>query len=88
MYNINFESTNTSLTNLTLIEVIQSISEHLASFGYDDQPITISSFDNGNIIEVIRGENSENFEKVSVECFCEDYTISELLEILPYIREV
>ena len=88
MYNVNFKSTNTSLTNLTLIEVIQSISEHFVSFGYDNQPITISSSDNGNIIEVIRGENSENFEKVSAECFCDNYTISELLEILPYIKEV
>lgn len=85
MYNITFQSTNITLENQSLTQTLNAINEHYANVGYDPEEIIITSATEGNIIEIITSDNVQSFEKVLLDKFNEYYTISSLIQLLPYL---
>ena len=86
MYNITFQSTNITLENQSLTQTLNAINEHYANVGYDPEEIIITSATEGNIIEIITSDNVQSFEKVLLDKFNEYYTISSLIQLLPYLN--
>ena len=62
MFNINFKSTGITLHNQTLMQTLQEITEHCATFGYDVEAITITNAETGygNGINIVSVENVQD----------------------------
>lgn len=88
MLNIYFTSTNTSIRQNTLKELVFHLSEHFARLGQDSQPILITDSDTGEIYEVIENEKLFFNHKFTTKIKHNEYNILQLLELIPYFNKV
>lgn len=85
MYTIDFTSTNTSIRNLSLNELVFELSEHYARVGVDLYLIFISDSETHELYEVISNEQL-NFNRMFYsEKLGKEYNILDLVNLLPYI---
>lgn len=85
-FSITITSANINHHNLTLNELLNVLNEHFATVGCDYEPIIITDYEMGNVIEVFNGCDVTTFEEVFVEKFNKSYRICQLLEMVPYMN--
>lgn len=85
MYTIDFASTNTSIRNLSLNELVFELSEHYARVGVDLHLIFISNSETHELYEVINNEQLNFNHMFYSEKLGKEYNILDLVNLLPYI---
>lgn len=88
MFNIYFNSSNTSIYRNTINELVFHISEHFARLGQDIQPIFITDSETGELYEVIEDEKLSFNHKFTTEIKHKEYNILQLLELMPYLNRI
>ena len=84
-FDIQISSTSSNHKNLTLSNMLNILSEHFATIGFDNEPIIISDSTIGNIISEFNEGVETCLEPITLPKHNQGYNVSALLELYPYI---